>query len=99
MGFKTWLDAQSSFFRDGIEVVAVDGSTGFKTAAGKAVPDVVMDVPRRGLAGDSSADVPSTFSNSPAGTTTILVTDRGERRPPRTPARLSTELARLRNSS
>jgi transposase len=39
--FKTWLDAQSSAFRDGIEVVAMDGFTGFKTAAAETVPDAV----------------------------------------------------------
>jgi transposase len=39
--FKTWLDAQSSDFRDGIEVVAMDGFTGFKTAAAETVPDAV----------------------------------------------------------
>ena len=38
---KTWLDAQSSAFRDGIEVVAMDGFTGFKTAAAETVPDAV----------------------------------------------------------
>ena len=39
--FKTWLDAQSAAFRDGIEVVAMDGFTGFKTAAAEVVPDAV----------------------------------------------------------
>jgi transposase len=39
--FKTWLDAQSTAFRDGIEVVAMDGFTGFKTAAAETVPDAV----------------------------------------------------------
>jgi transposase len=39
--FATWLDAQSSEFRDGIEVVAMDGFTGFKTAAAETVPDAV----------------------------------------------------------
>jgi transposase len=39
--FKTWLDAQSNAFRDGIEVVAMDGFTGFKTAAAEVVPDAV----------------------------------------------------------
>jgi transposase len=39
--FKTWLDAQSTAFRDGIEVVAMDGFTGFKTAAADVVPDAV----------------------------------------------------------
>jgi transposase len=31
--FKTWLEAQTPAFRDGIEIVAMDGFTGFKTAA------------------------------------------------------------------
>jgi len=39
--FKTWLDAQDAAFRDGIEVVAMDGFTGFKTAAAETVPDAV----------------------------------------------------------
>jgi transposase len=39
--FTTWLDAQSAEFRDGIEVVAMDGFTGFKTAAAETVPDAV----------------------------------------------------------
>jgi len=43
--FKTWLDAQTPTFRDGIQVVAMDGFTGFKTAAAEALPDAteVMD--------------------------------------------------------
>jgi transposase len=39
--FTTWLDAQSPAFRAGIEVVAMDGFTGFKTAAAETVPDAV----------------------------------------------------------
>jgi len=39
--FKTWLDAQTPAFRDRIEVVAMDGFTGFKTAAAEVVPDAV----------------------------------------------------------
>jgi transposase len=39
--FKTWLDQQSPEFRDGIEVVAMDGFTGFKTAAAETVPGAV----------------------------------------------------------
>ena len=43
--FKTWLEAQTPVFRDGIQVVAMDGFTGFKTAAAEALPDAteVMD--------------------------------------------------------
>jgi len=43
--FKTWLDAQPASFRAAIEVVAMDGFTGFKTAAAETVPDAacVMD--------------------------------------------------------
>jgi transposase len=36
-----WLDAQSAAFRDGIEVVAMDGFTGFKTAAAEQLPEAV----------------------------------------------------------
>lgn len=39
--FRAWLRAQSSAFRAGIEVVAMDGFTGFKTAAAEALPDAV----------------------------------------------------------
>jgi len=39
--FKTWLDAQSAGFRDAIAVVAMDGFTGFKTAAAEVVPEAV----------------------------------------------------------
>jgi transposase len=39
--FKTWLQAQSVQFRDGIEVVAMDGFTGFKTATAEQLPDAV----------------------------------------------------------
>ncbi|TDS82316.1 transposase [Nesterenkonia aurantiaca] len=43
--FKTWLDAQTTDFRDGIEVVAMDGFTGFKTATAEELPQAtaVMD--------------------------------------------------------
>ncbi len=54
--FKTWLADQSEAFRTGVEVVAMDGFAGFKTAAAEELPDAVavMDpfhVVR--LAGDS----------------------------------------------
>jgi transposase len=39
--FKTWLADQTEAFRDGVEVVAMDGFTGFKTAAAEEVPDAV----------------------------------------------------------
>ena len=39
--FRAWLGAQSSAFRDGIDVVAMDGFTGFKTAAAEMLPDAV----------------------------------------------------------
>jgi transposase len=43
--FKQWLERQSPAFREGIEVVAMDGFTGFKTAAAEEVPEAtaVMD--------------------------------------------------------
>lgn len=43
--FKSWLDAQTTDFRGGIEVVAMDGFTGFKTAAAEELPQAtaVMD--------------------------------------------------------
>ncbi len=37
--FKTWLAEREQGWRDGIEVVAMDGFTGFKTAAAEELPD------------------------------------------------------------
>ncbi len=37
--FKTWLAARPKEWRDGIEVVAMDGFTGFKTATTEELPD------------------------------------------------------------
>ncbi|WP_328634801.1 ISL3 family transposase [Streptomyces sp. NBC_00356] len=39
--FKTWLADQDDAWRDRVEVVAMDGFTGFKTAAVEELPDVV----------------------------------------------------------
>lgn len=39
--FKSWLARQSKAFRDGIEVVVMDGFTGFKTAAVEELPAAV----------------------------------------------------------
>jgi transposase len=39
--FTSWLQAQTAQFRNGIEVVAMDGFTGFKTAASEELPDAV----------------------------------------------------------
>ena len=43
--FKSWLAARPQAWRDGVEVVAMDGFTGFKTAAAEELPDAqaVMD--------------------------------------------------------
>src|SRR5664280_2440422 len=54
--FKTWLAARPQAWRDQLEVVAMDGFTGFKTAAAEELPDavVVMDPFHVvGLAGDA----------------------------------------------
>ena len=42
---KRWLETQSPEFRAGVEIVAMDGFTGYKSAAAEAVPDAttVMD--------------------------------------------------------
>jgi len=37
--FQAWLDAQPDTFRHTVQVVAMDGFTGFKTAAAEAIPD------------------------------------------------------------
>jgi len=39
--FTTWLQAQSPAFRAGIETVAMDGFTGYKSAAAEALPNAV----------------------------------------------------------
>ena len=39
--FKTWLTEQDQAWRDAIEVVAMDGFTGFKTATSEELPDAV----------------------------------------------------------
>lgn len=39
--FKTWLAARPQAWRDGIEVVAMDGFIGFKTATSEELPDAV----------------------------------------------------------
>ena len=39
--FKQWLADRPQAWRDGVEVVAMDGFTGFKTAAAEEVPDAV----------------------------------------------------------
>ena len=43
--FKTWLAERDDAWRDGVEVVAMDGFTGFKTATTEELPDAtaVMD--------------------------------------------------------
>ena len=39
--FKTWLAARPEAWRKGLEVVAMDGFTGFKTATTEELPDAV----------------------------------------------------------
>ena len=39
--FKTWLAERPQTWRDGVEAVAMDGFTGFKTAAAEELPDAV----------------------------------------------------------
>lgn len=43
---KTWPEAQTPAFRNGIEIVAMDGFTGFKTAAAEEIPDAVAVMDR-----------------------------------------------------
>jgi len=39
--FKQWLTEREASWRDAVEVVAMDGFTGFKTAAAEEIPDAV----------------------------------------------------------
>ena len=39
--FKAWLGERDTSWRDGVEVVAMDGFTGFKTATNEELPDAV----------------------------------------------------------
>jgi hypothetical protein len=39
--FKTWLGERPRAWRDAVEVVAMDGFTGFKTATAEELPDAV----------------------------------------------------------
>lgn len=39
--FKQWLSGRPKAWRDGIELVAMDGFTGFKTAAAEEIPAAV----------------------------------------------------------
>ena len=39
--FSRWLAARTQVWRDGIEIVAMDGFTGFKTASKEHLPDAV----------------------------------------------------------
>lgn len=39
--FKTWLADRPQAWRDGVEVVAMDGFTGYKTAAAEELPQAV----------------------------------------------------------
>ena len=39
--FKQWLSERPQHWRDGVEVVAMDGFTGFKTATAEEIPDAV----------------------------------------------------------
>lgn len=39
--FITWLEAQASVFRKGIEIVAMDGLTGYETATTETLPEAI----------------------------------------------------------
>lgn len=39
--FITWLEAQTNAFRKGIEIVAMDGFTGYKTATTETLPEAI----------------------------------------------------------
>ena len=75
--FKTWLAAQPAAFRDRVEAVAMDGFTGFKTAAAEEIPAAVavMDPFHVvALAGDALDHCDNASSNRPADTAAAPVT-------------------------
>jgi len=67
--FKTWLATRPESFRAGLEVVAMDGFTGFKTATTEELPDAVavMDpFPRRAPGRRRTGPVPAPRPAGPA---------------------------------
>ena len=66
--FKTWLANRPWAWRDGVEVVAMDGFTGFKTATTEELPDVVRGygpVPRRPPRRRRLGQLPTTGPTTP----------------------------------
>ena len=81
--FKDWLSAREPTWREGVEVVAIDGFTGFKTAATEEIPEAttVMDpfhvsdwagTPSIGAADESSSNCTGTAA-APATRCTVPV--------------------------
>ena len=46
--FKTWLAEREESWRQAVEVVAMDGFTGFKTATSEELPEAVARTPDMG---------------------------------------------------
>jgi transposase len=97
--FKAWLGERATSWRDGVEVVAMDGFTGFKTATNEELPDAVavMDpfhVVR--LAGMLWTSAAAASSRPPAGTAAAGATRSAARRTLHTGAALLTEKQQAR---
>jgi len=87
--FKTWLGERDTPWRDGVEVVAMDGFTGFKTATSEELPDAVAVMTRStscawpAMLWTSAA---AASSRPPAGTAAARATRSLPRGAPSTPA-------------
>ena len=68
--FKTWLAERPEQWRQGVEVVAMDGFTGFKTAAVEELPDAVA-VMLTGVYYTIDAALPALLSNADGGAVVI----------------------------
>lgn len=54
--FKQWWNSRPYTWRSGIEIVAMDGFTGYKTAAAEELPDAVHFSPAENELGSTAAD-------------------------------------------
>jgi len=87
--FKTWLGERDTPWRDGVEVVAMDGFTGFKTATSEELPDAVAVMTRSTSCARPAmlwTSAAAASSRPPAGTAAARATRSLPRGAPSTPA-------------